>query len=163
MNMKQHCLGMINRGKRILRSVLQGGSQGSTFVEILVAITILGLIVAAVPPAIIFSTRAVFAQQEKTVSEMLARSQVEYIKSCRYDVANETHEPDYSWAEMPGPDSSWEVEVTAWAIDPEAELEDGEYQRAEETGDPDRGIQQVEINIWHVEKLVLTTRCFKMY
>jgi len=149
----------------MLRKAFQGRSRGSTFVEVLVAITILGLIVAAVPPAIIFSTRAVFAQQEKTVSEMLARSQVEFIKNCTYDIANETDpEPDYTWAEMPGPDESWDVQITAWAIDPEAEMEDGEYQKASETGgDPDKGIQQVEIEIWHVEKLVLTTRCFKMY
>lgn len=159
---KVWCKKMFKRGKKAFNKVVNGTSKGSTFVEILVAISILGLIVAAVPPAIIFSTKSVFAQQEKTVSEMLARGQVEYLKICRYDIANETHEPDYTWAEMLGPDNSWDVVVTAWAIDPEAELVEGEYQRPVD-GDLDRGIQQVNINIWHVGKLVLNTRCFKMY
>ena len=154
---------MVDYSKRILGRVVHENSRGSTFVEILVAITILGLIVAAVPPAIIFSTKAVFAQQEKTVCEMLARTQVDYIKYCPYDIANQTHEPDYTWAEMDGPDETYDVEITAWAIDPSAPLIKDEYQRADATGsDYDLGIQQVNIDIWHVDKLVLSTRCFKV-
>ncbi len=162
---------MFGRSKRILNRIACGNSRGSTYVEIIVAITILGLIVAAVPPAIIFSTKAVFAQQEKTVSEMLARSQAEYLKYCKYDIANKSAQiPDYSWANMSGPDNSYYIEISASAIDPNQPLINEEYQLASETAslygdedeDYDHGIQLVNVDIYHVERLVLSTKCFKV-
>ena len=67
-------------------------------------------------------------------------------------------DPDYEWAEMDGPDASWDVVISARMIDPLVQDGDGEY------GDSlvDLGIHEVTVAIHHVDREVLTTRCFKV-
>ena len=138
-----------------------GGSEaGSTFVEVLVAVVILGLIAASVPPAIIFSTKSTFNQKERTIAEYLTRNQVEFIKSSAY-VSGEVgpwdgdRYPDYS--EVPVPDDTYAVIVRARPIDID-----------ETTGNHigylgpgfDEGIQEITVEVRHVGEEVLTTRFF---
>lgn len=149
---------MLRRGRQICRKVLSGSERGATFVEILIAIVILGAVVASVPAAIIFSTNAVFALQEQTVAEMLARSQMEYVKGCDYIQATPV-EPDPAYAVVPVPDDTYEVAVTVECID----IDDvtGGHVGYLDPGE-DEGMQEITVEIKHVDQVVVTTRCYKI-
>ncbi len=146
---------MLKHGFRRLGRGRWRSQAGSTFVEVLVAMTILGLIAASFPPAILFSTKAVFAQQERTIAENLSKNQVEYLKSCDY-VESDGDYPVYE--EVPVPDDSYDVIVTARPIhiDPDT--------LAHEVLPPtqDEGIQEITVQIEHVDRVVLTTTCHKV-
>ena len=153
---------MLRFGRRAVRRLVRGSETGSTFVEVLVAVTILGLIAASIPPAIIFSTKSVFAQKERTIAEYLTRNQVEYIKSSAY-ISGEVGPwdpdgyPDYS--EVPVPDNTYEILVSARPIDVNDVT--GEHEGYLGPG-LDEGIQEITIEVRHVGDEVLTTRAYKV-
>jgi type II secretory pathway pseudopilin PulG len=154
---------MLKFGRRACRRLVRRSETGSTFVEVLVAVVILGLIAASIPPAIIFSTRSVFAQKERTIAEYLTRNQVEYIKSSAY-ISGEVGPwdpdgyPDYS--EVPVPDNTYEILVVARPIDVNDVT--GEHEGYLAVPGFDEGIQEITIEVRHVRKEVLTTRAYKV-
>lgn len=151
---------MLGIGRRIGRKIMSGNEKGATFVEVIVAIVLLGLIVASIPPAIIYSTRSVFAQKEQTVAEYLTRNQIEYIKSQPYILGNGTAYPNYDGYKVPVPDPSYEILITALPIDinPTTGGHDGYLP----PNGGDEGIQEITIAIDHVNKVVLTTIFYKV-
>jgi prepilin-type N-terminal cleavage/methylation domain-containing protein len=60
------------------------GEKGFTLIEVVVALAILGIIVAAFMAGLAGASRALFVADERATAESLARSQMEYIKSDNY-------------------------------------------------------------------------------
>lgn len=146
---------MLKRSQQLCHKACSRSSRGATFVEVLIALVILAIIVAAVPPALIFSTKAVFAAKEQTMAESLTRTQMEYIKRCMYIPATGA-EPDPAYAVVPVPDDTYSIDVVAVAIDPV----DPEHQPLF-LGE-DEGIQEITVEVYHVDRLVLATVCYKV-
>jgi prepilin-type N-terminal cleavage/methylation domain-containing protein len=67
-----------------VRRTLQGGSRGFTFIEVLLAIAILGVISIAFMSALSTASTVLFIGDERTTAESLARRQLEYVKSQGY-------------------------------------------------------------------------------
>jgi hypothetical protein len=126
-----------------------------------VAITILDILTASFPPAIVFSTKAVYAQKEQTISENLSRNQIEFIKNTAY-ISGEDGPWDGDgyplYTIVPVPDDSYEIRVAARPIHIVPETLDHEYLPQLQ----DEGIQEITVDIWHVDKVVLTTQAYKV-
>ena len=69
---------------------LVSGQKGTTLIEVLIAIAILGMIAAPFLTALSTSSRALIVADERTTAESLVRSQIEYVRSQEYD-ANGTY------------------------------------------------------------------------
>ncbi len=68
-------------GRRAFRS----SSSGTTLLEVVIAVVVLGFMLAAIPPAMIMISNAQFRQNELRIAENLTRSQFEYIKAQPYN------------------------------------------------------------------------------
>ena len=152
---------MLIKGQLICCKARSGNERGSTFVEVLVALVVLGIVVASVPPAIILSTKAVFAQKEQTIAENLSRNQIEYVKNCPYISGVDgpwdgDGYPDYD--EVPVPDGSYKVTVRVRPL----HVTPGSMLHTYLPPFEDEGIQEITVEIEHVDKLVLTTKCYKV-
>jgi len=148
---------MLRRTRRIRREILGGNQRGSTFVEVLVALVVLGVIAAGVGPTILFNVRTTFEVKEQTIAEYLTRNQIEYLKASSYIAGNATN-PYPSYAVVPVPDSTYQISLAAQPIrvDPDT-LAHGPLGPGE-----DEGIQEIEVEIRHVDKVVLTTEFYKV-
>jgi len=69
-----------------MKSIIKN-QKGIAFVETLIALVILGLIGTAFMMALSVSSKAIITSDELTISESLARSQIEFIKQQPYDPA----------------------------------------------------------------------------
>jgi type II secretory pathway pseudopilin PulG len=136
---------------------LLGDSRGTTFVEVVIAIVVLGLIGASVIPTLLIMNKAEFTRDEQKVAESLARNQIEYIKSAPYVYANETN-PYPEYALVPVPDGSYEIELFVQPITIDPETQEHEALPAGH----DEGIQEITVRIYHVEKVVLETKNYKV-
>ncbi|MFC1848284.1 hypothetical protein ACFLXV_03125 [Chloroflexota bacterium] len=127
------------------------GSSGVALSEVVVAIIILALILAAVPPVLVLILHSQSSWTEQRVAESLTRNQIEYIKAAEYVAANET-QPSYT--AVPTPDETYDVIIIAQPIDPvtKEDLPDGE----------DEDVQKITIKILHGDKLVLQTVNYKV-
>ncbi len=61
-----------------------GAERGTTTIEVILAVAILGLVAAAFLGAVATGTRVTAAGSEKAVAESLVRSQLEYVRECAY-------------------------------------------------------------------------------
>lgn len=93
--------------------------SGFVFIETIVAIAILGLVAVFFLGSIGTATKTTMSSSEQTTAESLARSQIEYIKSCNYQ---------YSAAEYPV-DPTLEIpygwSITSIAVEPLHCTDDG--------------------------------------
>lgn len=81
------------------------GERGFTFIEVLVALAILGIIAAAFLFALASSSKSVALSDERTAAESLARTEMEYVKNSVYVMA--------SWGyELPDTPPSWDPSHT---------------------------------------------------
>ena len=64
---------------------LVSGQKGTTLIEVLIAIALLGMIAVPFLTALSTSSRALIIADERTTAESLIRSQMEYVKSQEYD------------------------------------------------------------------------------
>lgn len=128
-------------------------SSGVALTEVVVAIIVLALILAAVPPVLALILHSQFSWTEQRVAESLTRNQVEYIKAAEYIPGNSTH-PLPVYTQVPKPDDTYEIIITAQPIDPDtkAPLPDGE----------DESVQEITIQVYHVDRLVLRTVNYKV-
>ncbi len=143
--------------KWLSRQRLLGDSRGTTFVEVVIAVAVLGLIAASVIPTLLIINKAEFRRDEQRVAESLARNQIECIKSAPYVYGNETNpEPEYPL--VPVPDGSYEIEllVQPITIDPQTQMH-----QALPAGQ-DNGIQEITVRIHHVGKVVLEAKNYKV-
>jgi len=77
-------------GKRLLCKIISGRSRGATLVEVVIAIVVLGLMVATIPPVMVLAFDSQSRQNELRIGQSLTRSQFEYIKSQEYIWGNTT-------------------------------------------------------------------------
>ena len=64
---------------------LVSGQRGTTLIEVLIAIAILGVISVPFLTALSTSSRALIIADERTTAESLIRSEIEYVRSQEYD------------------------------------------------------------------------------
>ena len=118
--------------KKITKTFV-GKSKGLGFVEVIIAVALLGLIAAAFLNGLSTSLNAVAISDEGSTYLALAQGQMEYIKSQEYDDIN--NPPQYSENTSLTP-PGYTVEISAARLDPE---NDG--------FDDDDGLQQITIII----------------
>jgi len=120
--------------------------RGFTFVEVVIALAILGVIAAGFLMALATASKAIIIADERTTAESLARSQMEYVKKQGYDGTN--NPPQYAVvSDIP---STYSIDISAVRLDPEG---DG-------TGDDD-GIQKIIITVDHQGEPVITLVGYK--
>jgi prepilin-type N-terminal cleavage/methylation domain-containing protein len=76
---------MMRLFKPLHKKIFCGSSRGFTFVEVTIGIIVLGLLLAAIPAALVVSVNSQHRQYETRVAESLSRSQLEYIKAQEYN------------------------------------------------------------------------------
>jgi len=146
---------MLRRCKHIF-TALRHDSTGTTFVEVVIAIVVLGLITAAVAPTLMMINKAEFTRNEQRIAESLTRNQLEYIKSVPYVYVDAGNPDPYS--KVPAPDGSYEIDLLVQPITIDPVTQEHEYLPA---GD-DEGIQEITVTIKHVDKVVLETKNYKV-
>jgi prepilin-type N-terminal cleavage/methylation domain-containing protein len=110
--------------------------KGFSLLEVMLAIALLGVIIAALLSALSTGSTAVFVADERATAESLARSQMEYVRNQAYDATN--NPPTY--AKIPTP-PGYQISVAAERLDPKG---DG-------TADDD-GIQKITVTVQHLDK-----------
>jgi type II secretory pathway pseudopilin PulG len=71
---------------------------GATLLEVMIAIIVLGLVVASIPAAVMAIHNAQNKQNEQRIAENLARYEIEYIKSQNYVPGNCTTTAEFNQA-----------------------------------------------------------------
>jgi type II secretory pathway pseudopilin PulG len=160
--------------KRICCNSLHRSSSGATFVEVVVAVVVLGLIAAAVTPAFIMLNKQEFKWNEQTVAESLVRTQIEYIKGSPYIYGNVTV-PNPPYKSVVPPSDGYLINVIARPIiitplpAPTPPPGPGptptpihQYVDFGQPGATDVGIQEVTVEVYHEGKLVLSVKTYKV-
>lgn len=88
------------------------GDKGFAFIETVVALALLGIIAAVLLSAVGTATKATMVADKQVTAESLARSEIEYIKSCDYQYSV-TEYPIDSTLDIP---SGWSVNTTVEAL-----------------------------------------------
>jgi prepilin-type N-terminal cleavage/methylation domain-containing protein len=128
---------MINRERRkwfSVRCLAGHGEKGLTLIEILVALGILAAVAVVFLMGMSTSSRAVMTSQVRVTMESLAKSQLEYVKSCTYD--DQHNPPEYSIDPNLSIPSNYNVSSTAERMDPK---DDG--------FDTDDGLQKIRVTV----------------
>jgi len=124
---------------------LVSGQKGTTLIEVLIAIAILGVIAVPFLTALSTSSRALIIADERTTAESLVRSEIEYVRSCDYDNETVSHPASYEHADVPSPDyPGYNVSVDVEALN-----------------DPDVGIQKITVTVKRDGEVVLITSTYK--
>ena len=103
--------------KRGLVSKLLHEQKGQLLIEVLVAVTILGVVAVAFLSAMVTSYGAVALADRKTTAESLTRTELERVKDAPYPIVDYTRISTSSAPPSPPP-SGYRVEVTAVYIVP---------------------------------------------
>jgi len=164
-------------GKLLPRKGLLRSSRGMSYVEVLVALTVMSVIVLLVPATMLHSTKATNTIKEKTVVESLTRTQIEYLKSVAYEaVPYDPGNPPYFQGtnvyvndKVPVPSNeTYFIDIGVVAIDPDT------YQPLDLTPpQKDGGIQQITVKVYHLktpyatpspatDRPILTTAFYKL-
>jgi len=161
---------MWNHVKHICCRILHRSSRGATLVEVVIAIVVLGLITSSVPPVLILLNNQQFKWTEQTVSESLLRTQIEYLKGCPYIYGNATV-PNPVYVTVPIPSDGYSIDVIArpvrivpiaTPVPSPAPTPAHEYVDFDEPGAEDGGMQEITVEIYHVDKLVLSGKNYKV-
>ncbi len=126
---------------------LVSGQKGTTLIEVLIAIALLGMIAVPFLTALSTSSRALIIADERTTAESLVRSEIEYVKSCDYDYETVSHpSASYEHADVPSPDyPGYTVSVGVEALN-----------------DTDDGIQKITVTVERDGEVVLITSTYKV-
>jgi hypothetical protein len=100
----------------------------------LIAIIVLSLVLASIPPVLLLITHTQYVWNEERVAESISRNQVEYIKALPFK-----EDGDYGLVPIP---KTFEIDLSAQAVE-------------------DR-LQEITIEISHEDKVVLTTLTYKV-
>ena len=172
---------MWKHGKQIRCKSLHRSSRGATLVEVVIAIVVLGLITSSVPPVLILLNNSQFKWNEQTVAESLIRTQIEYIKGCPYIYGNATvPNPAYKTVlDADGnmtvlvPDEDYRIDVIARPVlilpaptpspmPSPAPTPVHQYVDFNQPGAEDLGMQEITVEVYHVDKLVLSAKNYKV-
>ena len=136
-----------------VRKICTGNSKGVSAIEVIIALAILGIVAVAFLGGLYTALNATSIADERSVAQSLAQSQMEYVKSCEYQVGAS---PSYEQTDVPSPDhAGYTISVDAPPIDPA-------------TGAPlanpgdDMGIQKITITIKHQGNEVFTLEGYKL-
>jgi type II secretory pathway pseudopilin PulG len=160
--------------KRIWCNSLHRSSRGSTLVEVVIAVVILGLITSSVPPVLILLNDQQFKWNEQTIAESLVRTQIEYIKGSPYIYGNATV-PNPVYEKVPVPSDGYSINVTARPIiiiplpaptptpgpNP-APTPIHQYVNFSQPGAVDVGIQEITVQVYHLDKLLISVKNYKV-
>jgi len=92
---------------------LVSGQKGTTLIEVLIAIAILGMIAVPFLTALSTSSRALIIADERTTAESLVRGEIEYVKSQDYCNAPWSYEVDSTGSTLSPNPPCWLVESHA--------------------------------------------------
>jgi type II secretory pathway pseudopilin PulG len=159
-------------GKRICCNSLHRSSKGATLVEVVIAIVVLGLITSSVPPVLILLNDQQFKWNEQTVAESLIRTQFEYIKGSPYIYGNATV-PNPVYTTVPVPSDGYRIDVivrpililpapTPSPMPSPVPTPMHQYVDFDQPGAKDLGMQEITVNVYHVDKLVLSAKAYKV-
>ena len=138
---------------------MTGNQKGFTLTEVLIAMTIFGIVGASVMYALNASSKTIASAHEMTVAESLTRTVIEYVKRFPYDSTNDPilYDSDVEdYGNLLGLSGDpyygdYTVDVDIERLDPEA---DG-------TGDDDN-IQKITAQIFYQGRQVLMTVGYKV-
>ena len=120
---------------RICRKVLSRNSIGATMIEVLMAVVVLGLVVAAVPPVMVLVSNAQVRQNELRIGQNFTRSQFEFIKSQTYNPDLLAPEP---YKELPDP-PGYVTQTLYFHINPDS---------GNITSDTTTGVEMIEVLVF---------------
>jgi type II secretory pathway pseudopilin PulG len=143
--------------KRIWCKSLHRSSRGATLVEVVIAVVVLGLITSSVPPVLILLNNQQFKWNEQTVAESLVRTQIEYLKGSPYIYGNATV-PNPVYEKVSYPTDGYSINVIAQPI----HIDSGTQVHSPLPSGQDEGIQEITVQVYHVEKLVLSVKAYKV-
>ena len=135
--------------KRI--KTFNGSEGGITLIETLIALAILGAIVAAIGSGLATTSKTVFVADERSTIESLAISQMEHLKNSAYINFSDPEHEEYELIATP---SRYSVEITATPIDPDTAQPLPEGQ--------DLGLQKITVTAIHEEEAELTFEAYKV-
>jgi len=133
---------------------LVSGQKGTTLIEVLIAIAILGMIAVPFLTALSTSSRALIIADERTTTESLIRSEIEYVRSQDYCNASWSYEVD-STGSTPSSNPCWPVESHA--------LPDSckDYSLTVNASLIVDGIRNITVTVWRDSEVVLITSTYK--
>jgi prepilin-type N-terminal cleavage/methylation domain-containing protein len=137
---------------------LVSGQKGTTLIEVLIAIAILGMIAVPFLTALSTSSRALIIADERTTTESLIRSEIEYVRSQDYCNASWSYNVDSTGSTPLSGPPCWPVASHAlpdnckdYSLTVNASPIDGE----------DIGIRKITVTVWRDGEVVLTTSTYK--
>ena len=158
-------------GKLLSRKGFLRSSRGMSYVEVLIALTVMSIIVLLVPAVMLRSTQSTNAIKEKTVAESLTRTQIEYLKSRAYQKVVTQHDTLlYANDTVPTPDASYVIEIDPVAVDPNPfdppndpnQPNQNYLKPLDLTLHEDAGIQEIAVKVKHIDRRILTTTFYKV-
>ncbi|OGN95473.1 MAG: hypothetical protein A2Z77_07140 [Chloroflexi bacterium RBG_13_51_36] len=134
-----------------VRRVLEGRSRGLTFIEVLLAIAILGVISIAFMSALSTSSNVLILADERTTAESLSRRQMEYVKSQSYSPETMVTDPIYQKIDgIPEGYSLWSVDINGEKVEQITGIPwDSENNKP---ADMDNGLQKISLVVTHKDK-----------
>jgi len=146
--------------------------KGFTAIEVIVALALLGIIAVAFLGGLTTASKAIFIADERTTAESLARTEMEYVKSCNYEDLL-PYLPSWSY-EIPGGNPPWDSSHDALPAGYEgySVAVEGNIFDANEDGvvdENDNSIQKITVVIYHPydaihpnENIVITLEDYKV-
>jgi prepilin-type N-terminal cleavage/methylation domain-containing protein len=135
---------MVMKARRLggrARGVLRGSSKGLTFLEVLIAMALIGVLAIAFFGAISYASTVLIISDRQAAAESLAVSQLESIKSQDYIDYSKAGHDEYS--AVPGK-LGYELEVLVEPVDPSSHEP---YEKDGDTFTEDEGIQMITVTV----------------
>lgn len=135
-----------------VKKALQGRSRGFTFIEVLLAVAILGVIGIAFMSALATASSVLIIGDERTTAESLVRRQLEYVKGQGYQP--ETAETDAIYQKIGGiPEgySLFSISSTGQIVEQIVGIPwDSENDKPADT---DKGLQKIALVVTHKDEM----------
>ena len=141
------------RLNRRVRKAFQGRSRGFTFIEVLVAIALIGIVAVAILGALSTSSKVLTVADERTTAESLARRQMEYIKNQGYNAASVLNNNTATYqiiSNIPAGYSIWSVSSNSSTVVISAKMVGIPWDsQNKKPADKDAGLQKIALVITH--------------
>ena len=136
------CWQYLRRHARPLVGWFEGEEKGTSAIEVVVGLVILGLVGISYLGGVATGTKATFVTKQQAIAESLVRSEAEYVKSCAYQ---------YGASEYPV-DSTLTI-PEGWVVPPPV---------VEPVHGSDDGIQTVTVTAEHRGDAILSIVVYKV-
>jgi len=134
-----------------VRKAFRGSSRGFAFIEVLLAIALLGVISIAFMSALSTTSTVLIIADERTTAESLARRQMEYVKAQSYSPESVLTQPIYQKIEgIPEGYSVWSVDRAGDIVEEIIGIPwDSDDSKPADT---DSGLQKIALVIIHKDR-----------